>query len=142
MSECPVCDKAILGDLGVVRRHLVAFHGGKRHNTAERLTAEEHECQVCLKVFFVRDRRDEHLKNEHHRWDNAKRRALRQVSTKVEFLPFIIFIDHIIWTLHNRTAEHYYHFIGYSRNVSHFVMDRVIHFMRACLYECQDGRAV
>ena len=69
VSECPVCEKAILGDPGVVRRHLVAFHGGKRNNTAERLTAEEHECQVCLKVFFVRDRRDEHLKNEHHRLD-------------------------------------------------------------------------
>ena len=69
MSECPVCEKAILGDPGVVRRHLVAFHGGKRNNTAERLTAEEHECQVCLKVFFVRDRRDGHLKNEHHRCD-------------------------------------------------------------------------
>ena len=78
VSECPVCEKAILGDPGVVRRHLVAFHGGKRNNTAERLTAEEHECQVCLKVFFVRDRRDEHLKNEHHRY------VWNQVSTKVE----------------------------------------------------------
>ena len=86
-----MCEKAILGDPGVVRRHLVAFHGGKRNNTAERLTAEEHECQVCLKVFFVRDRRDGHLKNEHHRCDvtlSVNSRALRQVSTKEDnFCP-------------------------------------------------------
>ena len=70
---CPVCEKPIAGDLGVVRRHLVAFHGGKRHNAAERLTAEEHECQVCQKVFFVRERRDEHLKNEHFRYSSKYR---------------------------------------------------------------------
>ena len=77
-----MCEKPIAGDLGVVRRHLVAFHGGKRHNAAERLTAEEHECQVCQKVFFVRDRRDEHLKNEHFRYSN-KYRVMKYLSPPI-----------------------------------------------------------
>ena len=63
--------KAIQGNLSVARRHLVAFHGGKRNGTAERLTREEHECAVCLKVFFDRGKRDAHLKSEHHRCEDC-----------------------------------------------------------------------